>query len=155
MSFELWVMSSELWVLSSELWVLSCELWVLSCEVIVQDFQSLEIWKKSHSLVLSIYKITENNFPKSEQFALTSQIRRSASSIPTNIAEGCGRRTSKDFAHFIQMAIGSSSEVEYQLILAKDLKYINEETWKSLSQNITEIRKMMCSFKNKLTTQHS
>ena len=121
----------------------------------MQDFQSLEIWKKSHSLVLSIYKITENDFPKNELFALTSQIRRSAASIPTNIAEGCGRQTNKDFAHFIQMAIGSSSEVEYQLILAKDLKYINEETWKSLSKNITEIRKMMHSFKNKLTTQHS
>lgn len=126
----------------------------MSCEVIVQDFQSLEIWKKSHSLVLSIYKITENDFPKSELFTLTTQIRRAASSIPTNIAEGCGRRTNKDFAHFIQMAIGSSSEVEYQLILAKDLKYITEETWKSLSKNITEIRKMMLSFNKKLSTHN-
>ena len=120
----------------------------------MQDFQSLEIWKKSHSLVLSIYKITENDFPKSELFTLTTQIRRAASSIPTNIAKGCGRRTNKDFAHFIQMAIGSSSEVEYQLILAKDLKYITEETWKSLSKNITEIRKMMLSFNKKLSTQN-
>jgi four helix bundle protein len=126
----------------------------MSCEVNVQDFQSLEIWKKSHSLVLSIYKITENDFPKSELFTLTTQIRRAASSIPTNIAEGCGRRTNKDFAHFIQMAIGSSSEVEYQLILAKDLKYITEETWKSLSKNITEIRKMMLSFNKKLSTHN-
>ena len=120
----------------------------------MQDFQSLEIWKKSLSLVLSIYKITENDFPKSELFTLTTQIRRAASSIPTNIAEGCGRRTNKDFAHFIQMAIGSSSEVEYQLILAKDLKYITEETWKSLSKNITEIRKMMLSFNKKLSTHN-
>ena len=126
----------------------------MSCEVNVQDFQSLEIWKKSHSLVLSIYKITENDFPKSELFTLTTQIRRAASSIPTNIAEGCGRRTNKDFAHFIQMAIGSSSEVEYQLILANDLKYITEETWKSLSKNITEIRKMMLSFNKKLSTHN-
>lgn len=126
----------------------------MSCEVNVQDFQSLEIWKKSHSLVLSIYKITENDFPKSELFTLTTQIRRATSSIPTNIAEGCGRRTNKDFAHFIQMAIGSSSEVEYQLILAKDLKYITEETWKSLSKNITEIRKMMLSFNKKLSTHN-
>ena len=121
----------------------------------MRDFQSLEIWKKSHALTLSIYEITTKKFPHSELFALTSQLRRAASSIPMNIAEGCGRKSKKDFAHFIQIAIGSSSEVEYQLILAKELKYITENTWQKLNDNIIEIRKMMFAFANKLTTQGS
>lgn len=121
----------------------------------MRDFQTLDIWQKSHSLTLSIYEITAKNFPNSELFALTSQLRRAASSIPMNIAEGCGRKSKKDFAHFIQIAIGSSSEVQYQLILAKDLKYINENTWQELTSCIIEIRKMMYSFANKLTTHNS
>ena len=121
----------------------------------MRDFHSLEIWKKSHSLTLSIYEITAKEFPSSELFALTSQLRRAASSIPTNIAEGCGRKTKKDLAHFIQIALGSSSEVEYQLYLAKDLNYINENTWQRLNNNVIEIRKMMFAFTNKLTPQGS
>ncbi|MBR3670824.1 MAG: four helix bundle protein [Fibrobacter sp.] len=121
----------------------------------MRDFHSLEIWKKSHSLTLSIYEITAKQFPNTELFALTSQLRRAVSSIPINIAEGCGRKSKKDLAHFIQIAIGSSSEVEYQLFLAKDLKYINENTWRALNNNVIEIRKMMFAFANKLTPQGS
>ncbi len=121
----------------------------------MREFQSLEFWKKSHSLTLEIYDMTSKNFPQNELFGLTSQIRRAAASIPTNIAEGCGRRTKTDFAHFIQIAVGSASEVEYELILAKDLNYIDENTWKKLSNDITEIRKMMYSFIQKLTAHNS
>ena len=102
----------------------------------MRDFHSLGIWKKSHDLTLSIYEITAKECPNSELFALTSQLRRADSSIPMNIAEGSGKKSKKDFAHFIQMAIGSSSEVEYQLILAKDLKYINEDTWQEFNNSI-------------------
>ena len=89
----------------------------------MRDFSKLFIWQKSHKLVMSIYDIT-NKFPKSEIYGLTSQIRRASSSIPINISEGCGRSSNKDFARFLQIAIGSACEVEYELLLAKDLKYI-------------------------------
>lgn len=121
----------------------------------MREFQSLEFWKKSHKLTLDIYELTAKFFPKEEIFGLTSQIRRATASIPTNIAEGCGRKTKADFAHFIQIAIGSASEVEYELILAKDLKYLDEESWKKLSDEVTEIRKMMFSFSQKLITHNS
>ena len=116
----------------------------------MQDFQSLEIWKKSHSLVLSIYKITENDFPKNELFALTSQIRRSAASIPTNIAEGCGRNSNADIAHFIQIGIGSLCETEYHIILAHDLGYISNETFIDVSNRINELRMKMIKYNERV-----
>ena len=87
----------------------------------MRDFRQLRVWEESHLLVLSIYEVTKE-FPKEELFTLTNQIRRSSSSIPTNIAEGCGRETSKDYAHFLQVALGSAFELDYQILLAKDLK---------------------------------
>ena len=78
----------------------------------MRDFHKLMIWQRSHSLTLEIYKITKT-FPKEEVFGLTSQIQRAVSSIPTNIAEGCGRNSNKEFAHFLQIAIGSATELEY------------------------------------------
>ena len=126
----------------------------MSLGVIVQDFQSLEIWKKSHSLVLSIYKITENDFPKNELFALTSQIRRSASSIPTNIAEGCGRRTNAELANFLNIASGSASEVEYEILLAKEVGYISTEQFETWTHEIGEIRSMLAAYMKKLKSEH-
>ena len=84
----------------------------------MKDFRQLKVWEKSHQLALAIYKVTKE-FPKEELYGLTSQIRRASMSIPTNIAEGCGRNTDADFARFLQMAMGSASETEYQLILAR------------------------------------
>ena len=83
----------------------------------MKDFRQLKVWEKSHQLALTVYKATKG-FPKEELYGLTSQIRRSSMSIPTNIAEDCGRNTDTDFARFLQMAMGSASETEYQLILA-------------------------------------
>jgi four helix bundle protein len=77
----------------------------------MRDFRQLRVWEDAHSLTLTIYQITQN-FPKEELFALTSQMRRASSSEPTNIAEGCGRETSKDYAHFLQIAVGSSFELD-------------------------------------------
>jgi four helix bundle protein len=99
------------------------------------DFQKLIIWQKAHQLTLDIYKITKK-FPKDELFGLISQMRKSSSSQPTNIAEGSGRRTKTDFKRFLYNALGSNSELKYQLILSRDLEYITiiefEELFKKL-----------------------
>ena len=115
----------------------------------MRNFLTLEIWKRSHLLTLKIYKITQT-FPKEELFGITSQMRRSSSSIPTNIAEGCGRKTNPQFAHFLQIASGSCSEIQYQLILSKDLSYISEEVFNELHLEAIEIRKMIFRYGSKL-----
>jgi four helix bundle protein len=96
----------------------------------MKDFRSLEVWKQSHQLVLSIYRHTES-LPKSELFGLTSQIRRAATSIPTNIAEGCGRDGEAELGRFLIIAKDSTSEVEYLLQLTHDLNYIESEAHKN------------------------
>ncbi len=90
-----------------------------------KDFRNLKVWEKSHRLTLQMYKITRS-FPKEELYGLTSQIRRASVSVPTNIAEGCGRGSDADFKRFLQIAFGSASEVEYLLLLSTDLQYVNE-----------------------------
>ena len=100
-------------------------------------------------MALDVYKVTKL-FPKDELFGLTSQIRRAISSIPTNIAEGCGRETNKDFAHFLQISIGSASETEYLLFLARDLKYINSEVYDLIVNEIVSVRKMIIKYKSEL-----
>ncbi len=112
----------------------------------MRDFRSLEIWKRGHALTLDVYQVSGKFFPKDELYGMTSQIRRASASIPTNIAEGCGRRTQAEFNQFLQIAIGSSSEVEYQLQLAHDLNYIDDICFEKLSSKVVLIRKMMASF---------
>ena len=115
----------------------------------MRDFHKLGIWQRSHQLTLDVYKVSQA-FPKDELFGLTSQIRRAASSIPTNIAEGCGRASNKDYAHFLQIAIGSASEVEYELLLAHDLEYINDEAFNKLTSETIAIRKMIIKYQSEL-----
>lgn len=115
----------------------------------MRNFQNLEIWKKSHQLTIKIYSVTKL-FPKEELFSLTSQMRRSSSSIPTNIAEGCGRNSNPQFAHFLQIATGSCSELQYQLILCKELSYLTEEVFKALETETVEVRRMIYSYYTKL-----
>jgi len=110
----------------------------------MKDFRTLQVWKKSHLLTIDIYLITQE-LPKSEIYGLTSQIRRAVSSVPTNIAEGCGRGSDLDFARFIQIAMGSASESLYLLILLSDLKYIDEEKSQNLIERVNEIMKMLSS----------
>jgi four helix bundle protein len=110
----------------------------------MKDFRQLKVWEKSHLLALAMYKVT-NQFPKEELYGLTSQIRRASMSIPTNIAEGCGRNTDADFARFLQMAIGSASETEYQLLLSHDLGFLNKEQYDKLNVDVTEIKRMLAS----------
>lgn len=114
----------------------------------MKDFRTLQVWEKSHKLTLRIYLITKD-FPKEELYGLIAQIRRSAASIPVNIAEGCGRGSNADFSRFLQMSMGSASETEYWMILSNELGYINEDIYKSLISEIQEIKRMLVSLINK------
>ncbi|MFC1780388.1 four helix bundle protein [Patescibacteria group bacterium] len=115
----------------------------------MQDFRNLTVWEKAHSLALKAYKITAS-FPKEELYALNSQIRRAAYSIPTNITEGCGRYTNKDFARFLQIAMGSACKIEYLFLLSKELEYLKEKEYSEVNNRIIEVKKMLASFlKNK------
>ena len=116
----------------------------------MRDFKQLKVWDKAHHLTLHIYRITKC-FPSDERFGLTSQLRRAAASVSTNIAEGCGRDSEREFGRFMGIAAGSASEVEYQLLLARDLKYLRSETHIEISQQVNEIKKMLNSFIQKLT----
>lgn len=108
----------------------------------MKDFRSLNVWEKGHKITVSIYKLTQS-FPKEEMYGLTSQIRRASTSIPTNIAEGCGRGSDADFARFLQMSFGSANETEYLLLLCFELGYISEESYLELNISIQEIKKML------------
>lgn len=118
----------------------------------MQDFHSLLIWQKGHELTLKVYEASKA-FPKEEMFALTSQVRRAAYSIPTNIAEGSGRKTKADFSHFLQMAIGSVSELEYEILLSKDLHYLKDDLYNNLIIDIVELRKMIINFQKRIDNQ--
>lgn len=110
----------------------------------MKDFRNLQVWERSHKFTLDIYSATKV-FPKEELFGLTSQVRRAAASIPTNIAEGCGRGSDADFSRFLQVAFGSACEVEYQLQLAKDLKYIDNGLYSLLSDDLSSVKRMLSS----------
>jgi four helix bundle protein len=103
-------------------------------------------------LTLDIYKTTAS-FPRSEAYGLTPQIRRAAVSIPTNLAEGCGRNGDAELARFCSIAGGSATELEYQLLLARDLNLIKPEDHEQLAQHITEIKRMLTVFVRKLTAE--
>ncbi|WP_213188700.1 four helix bundle protein [Cloacibacterium caeni] len=105
----------------------------------MRDYKKYDIWKLSHLLTLEVYKITES-FPKEEIFGLTSQFRRASSSIGINIVEGCGRGSDEDFKRFLRNASGSAFEVEYILLLSKDLNYISEEKFIGLTPKAEELK---------------
>ena len=106
--------------------------------------KDLIVWKKGIELVKNIYRITDS-FPKSEQFGLTSQMRRCAISIPSNIAEGCGRNSDKELINFLYIALGSSSELETQLIISVELDFLEEEKATECINQLNEIIKMTTS----------
>ena len=112
------------------------------------------MWQRSHALTVEIYKITQKQFPKEELFGQTNQIRRAVASIPTNIAEGCGRNSRAELAQFLNIAAGSASEVEYEILLAKDTGYINPEQFATLSKEISEIRSMIKKYMVQLRTKN-
>ena len=104
--------------------------------------ENLLVWKKAHELTLNIYEITKD-FPKDELFGLTSQMRRSSTSVPCNIVEGKARGSSKDFRRFLLIARGSLEELKYQILLSKDLKYIDEEKNNELQNIAKEVGKLL------------
>ena len=109
------------------------------------DFKELKVWQKSHELVLKIYSIS-NIFPNNEKYGLTSQIQRASISIASNIVEGFNRRSVKESLHFYNISRGSLEEVRYQLLIAKDLQYIDEKTFTELEILCNEIGKMLYSW---------
>jgi four helix bundle protein len=118
----------------------------------MKDFKKIKVWQKAHYLTLDIYKATQN-FPKEEIYGLTSQMRRASSSIPANIAEGCGRSGDAELARFLRIATGSASELEYHILLAYDLKLLSNQSFSRLSDNATEVKRMLSSFLKKLTAE--
>ena len=111
----------------------------------MRNFKKLDVWFKSHQLTLEIYKVTQN-FPDDERFGLTSQIRRASASIPTNLAEGCGRDSDAELKRFCHIAMGSANEVEYQLILARDLGYIETADYQALCDKVIEVKRMLTGY---------
>ena len=115
-----------------------------------KDYKQLIVWQKSIELVEKIYEITKK-FPPSENFCLTNQIRRSAISIPSNIAEGAQRTTRKDFANFLRIAIGSCAELETQIFISYKLQFIDKEDYNHIDDGLNEIMRMITSLIQKLS----
>lgn len=108
----------------------------------MQDFRKLKVWQKVHQMTVRVYGATRS-FPKEELYGLTSQTRRAAASIPTNIAEGCGRGGNRELLHFLRIACGSSTELEYHLLLAHELKLLDVAIYQQLNRDICEVKRML------------
>jgi four helix bundle protein len=115
----------------------------------MKNFRDLKVWHKSHELTLTVYKETKS-FPREELYGLTSQIRRASASVPANIAEGCGKSSNADFARFLQIAFGSANELEYHLLLARDLEILDNKIYADLEERLVEVKKMLASLITKI-----
>ena len=115
----------------------------------MKDFRDLRVWEKSHHLTLDVSRVT-SRFPREELYGLTSQIRRCSASIGANIAEGCGKRGNNEFQRFLQIASGSASELDYHLLLARDLSFLEDADYKRLTRTLLELRKMLTSLLQKV-----
>lgn len=115
----------------------------------VQNFRGLKVWQKAHELTLAVYKAT-TKFPREEMYGLTSQLRRASSSIPANIAEGCGRSGVAELARFCSIAAGSASEVDYHLLLARDLNLMRPQEHIRLAAQTIEVKRMLAGFLTRL-----
>lgn len=115
----------------------------------MKDFHQLKVWQKAHQLTLAVYQITAT-FPREELYGLRTQLRRACSSIPANLAEGCGRSGDAEFARFCSIAMGSASELEYHLLLAKDLNLIKPKDYGELLQRDVEVKRMLTALIQKL-----
>jgi four helix bundle protein len=115
----------------------------------MQDFRRLKVWEKSHALALDIYRLSER-FPRRRGLALSSQLRRSALSIPANIAEGAGKASSAEFYRYLQIALGSASETLYHLLLARDTGLLASDQYDALSERVVEVRRMLTGLSKKV-----
>lgn len=108
----------------------------------MKDFRNLEVWKRAHAMTLAVYRSTRT-FPREETYGMVSQLRRCSSSVAANIAEGCGRVGNAEFGRFLAMAMGSASELEYFLLLARDLHYVDEELYQGFATEVGIMRRML------------
>ena len=115
----------------------------------MKTHKDLDVWKFSIELVVKVYELT-GAFPKEEKYCIIQQMRRSAVSVPSNIAEGAGRTSTKEFANFISISLGSLSELETQLIISQKLSFLNPTSFKNIINDLTQIRKMLLGLKNSL-----
>jgi four helix bundle protein len=120
----------------------------------VHNFKELKVWQKAMDLTVRAYMLTAL-FPKEERYGLIAQIQRAVVSIPSNLAEGCGRVTNKDLQHFVSMSMGSCYEVETQMILAYRFKYVSVEDLHAFEQSASEVQKMLFGFYNSLNNAES
>ena len=115
----------------------------------MKSFRDLKVWHRAHELTLISYRLT-TQFPKHELFGLTSQIRRCSASVAANISEGCGRRDGADFRRFLEISMGSASELEYHFILGRDLGYVTKEDFESAEPRVIEVKRMLASLIQKI-----
>ncbi|HJT54226.1 MAG TPA: four helix bundle protein [Candidatus Angelobacter sp.] len=120
----------------------------------MKDFRDLKVWGKAHALTLTSYDLTKS-FPREEIFGLTSQIRRASLSIPANIAEGCGRRGNAELHRFLQMAMGSANELQYHLLLSRDLGYLKSEIHERVEPQVQEVKRMLAALIRKVDSERS
>lgn len=118
----------------------------------MRNYRDLEVWKISHKLTLELYAASKK-FPKDEMFGLTSQLRRATVSIGANLAEGCGRRTTPEFARFIRIAMGSASELDYHLLLCRDFDFVSHEFYERSSKELVRMRKMLSALLSSVEAQ--
>jgi four helix bundle protein len=108
----------------------------------MQDFHNLKVWQKAHALTLAVYRVT-STFPADERFGLIIQLRRTAAAVPTHLADGCGRESDLEFRKALFLAMGSAAQLEYQILLARDLTYLSDPDHSQLSTDVVEVRRML------------
>lgn len=118
----------------------------------MRNYRDLEVWAKAHSLTLPLYRNSQK-FPREEIYGVTSQLRRAAASIGANLAEGCGRRTNAEFARFVRIALGSASELDYHLLLSRDLGFLGDREFAQALKELTSVRKMLTSLLNRVQVE--
>jgi four helix bundle protein len=118
----------------------------------MRNYRDLQVWSKAHNLTLELYRVSRQ-FPREEIYGITGQMRRAAVSIGANLAEGCGRRTSSELARFVRIAMGSASELDYHLLLSRDLGFMAADEFTRASSALIEVRKMLTSFLNSVEEQ--
>ena len=115
----------------------------------MKDFRQLKVWQKAHALTLGVYRVTAN-FPREERYGLTTQMRRAGSSIAANLAEGCGRDGDAELNRFCSIALGSASELQYFLLLARDLNLLASSDYERLAEETTDVKRMLTGLARKL-----
>jgi four helix bundle protein len=111
----------------------------------MRNYRDLQVWKKAHDLTLELYRVSQR-FPREEMYGITGQLRRAAVSIGANLAEGYGRRTSNELARFVRVAMGSASELDYHILLCRDIGLMSSDDFSISTAKLTEVRKMLTSF---------